>query len=190
MAKSPKGVELNPRDTGDYEGKQDHIREDLGLPLLEVWKNQYPDLEYEVHHAFGEFTCVCPKTGLPDFAELELIYTPDELCVELKSFKLYLVGYRDIGIFHEHAVNRILRDFVTATKPRQARLQGKFLNRGGIMTTVEAYYPNIPENEESMERAREAFRKRVEAQFNQTDDEEIIIIEDNNTPPAIKKEEE
>ncbi len=87
-----------------------------------------------------EFTCVCPKTGLPDFAELELTYVPNERCLELKSFKEYLLAYRDRGIFHENVVNKVLDDIVAAAAPRQAELIGTFNPRGGIQTTVSRTY--------------------------------------------------
>jgi 7-cyano-7-deazaguanine reductase len=124
----------------EYEGLQDHIR-DLPLPEIESWENQYPDRDYKIRIEVPEFTCICPKTGLPDFATLTFEYTPDRRCVELKSLKLYLVAYRSVGIFHEHAVNRILDDLVRAVAPRSAELTGVFNARGGIATTVTAAYP-------------------------------------------------
>ena len=83
-----------------------------------------------------EFTCVCPKTGLPDFAVLTLDYVPERLCIELKSFKEYLLAFRSRGIFHENVVNRVLDDVVNACQPRRAKLTGVFNPRGGIQTTV------------------------------------------------------
>jgi len=123
----------------NYEGKQEDIR-NMDMPEIEVWTNQYPDRDYEIKLEIPEFTCVCPKTGLPDFAMLVLTYTPDVLCLELKSFKEYIIRFRDIGIFHEHVTNRILDDVVKACQPRKASLIGKFNTRGGIQTTVEAVY--------------------------------------------------
>ncbi len=123
----------------DYEGRQDHIRK-WKTPAIEVFKNIYADRDYEIRMETSEFTCVCPKTGLPDFAELVLTYVPDKQCVELKSFKEYLMAYRDQGIFHENAVNKILDDIVAAIQPRKARLEGKFNSRGGIQTTVVREY--------------------------------------------------
>ena len=87
-----------------------------------------------------EFTCVCPKTSLPDFAHLYIEYSPDKLCIELKSFKEYLLAYRDMGIFHEHVINRMLEDLVKSAKPRWMKITGVFNTRGGITTTVEAEY--------------------------------------------------
>jgi 7-cyano-7-deazaguanine reductase len=122
-----------------YEGLQKNIRK-LKTPAIEVWENQYQDREYTIFMDVPEFTCICPKTGLPDFADIKIEYSPDKYCIELKSFKLYTVSYRSVGIFHEHAVNRILEDFVAASKPRWAKITGIFNSRGGIQTTVEAKY--------------------------------------------------
>ena len=122
-----------------YEGRQEHIRK-WKTPRIETFKNIYSDRDYEIRMETAEFTCVCPKTGLPDFAELVLTYVPDKLCLELKSFKEYLMAYRDQGIFHENAVNKILDDIVATVKPRRARLEGKFNSRGGIQTTVVREY--------------------------------------------------
>jgi len=124
----------------DYEGLQEHIR-DLALPELEIWENQYSDRDYDVRMEMSEFTCICPKTGLPDFATIIIDYAPAKRCVELKSLKLYLVAFRNVGIFHEHAVNRILDDFVRAVEPRRVKVQGLFGSRGGITTTVAAAWP-------------------------------------------------
>lgn len=126
-----------------YEGRQDKIR-GWKTPTIETFKNIYPDRDYEIRMETAEFTCVCPKTGLPDFAELVLIYVPDKLCIELKSFKEYLLAYRDVGIFHENAVNKILDDIIFAVKPRRARLEGRFNNRGGIQTTVSRDFSSKP----------------------------------------------
>ena len=99
-----------------YDELQENVRS-LKLPQIEVWENKYSDREYVVHLDTSEFTCICPKTGLPDFANIKMDYIPGKVCVELKSFKLYLVAYRNVGIFHEHLVNRILDDFVKVCKP-------------------------------------------------------------------------
>jgi 7-cyano-7-deazaguanine reductase len=122
-----------------YEGLQGKVRQ-LKLPAIEVWTNQYPDRDYTIHLNFPEFTCICPKTGLPDFAEIKIAYIPDKTCLELKSAKYYFIAYRDIGIFHEHLVNRILDDIVKACQPRWARVEGIVNSRGGIQTTVDAEY--------------------------------------------------
>ncbi|MFC1666960.1 preQ(1) synthase [Candidatus Omnitrophota bacterium] len=112
----------------------------LKTPKIEVWKNQYKDKDYVVELENPEFTCVCPKTGFPDFANIIIQYKPDKWCVELKSFKMYMLFYRDIGIFHEHVVNKIMDDFVKACKPRWVYIKGEFGIRGGIKTTVSAEY--------------------------------------------------
>lgn len=106
------------------------------LPLIETWPNQYKG--YEIRIECPEFTSVCPKTKLPDFGTLVLRYLPDKECLELKSFKYYLLGYRNMGIFYENAVNRILDDIVAATKPIWAELEGSFTTRGGMKSTITA----------------------------------------------------
>jgi len=111
---------------------------DAVLPGIECWENQFPN--YEIVIEVPEYTSVCPKTGLPDFGTIKITYTPDQLCVELKSFKEYLLAYRNLGIFYENATNRILRDFVKACDPVTARVEGKFTPRGGISTSVIAEY--------------------------------------------------
>jgi len=121
--------------TSSYEGLQEEVRK-LKMPPIETWKNVYRDRGYTVTMHTPEFTCICPKTGLPDFAELTVEYIPDGACIELKSFKEYLVRFRDTGIFHENAVNRILDDLVTACRPRWMKVTGTFNVRGGIKTTV------------------------------------------------------
>jgi len=104
--------------------------------MLETFPNPGPDRDYNIRIRVPEFTCLCPKTGQPDFAELTLEYVPDQLCVELKSLKLYVWSYRDEGAFHEAVTNRILGDLVTALRPRFMRLIAAFNVRGGIYTTV------------------------------------------------------
>jgi 7-cyano-7-deazaguanine reductase len=110
------------------------------LPDLETWPSQYGD-DYEVAITIPEFTSICPKTGLPDFATLVVTYVPDAHCVELKSFKEYLLAFRNLGIFNENVVNRVLADLVAATHPRRMTVRGVFTPRGGIQTTVEARWP-------------------------------------------------
>jgi 7-cyano-7-deazaguanine reductase len=122
-----------------YEGLQKNIR-GLKTPKIEVWENQYPDKEYAITLDIPEFTCICPKTGLPDFARIVIEYVPGRYCIELKSFKLYTIHYRNLGIFHEHVTNRILDDFVAACKPRRAKIIAEFNPRGGITTTVTREY--------------------------------------------------
>ncbi len=122
-----------------YEGLQKNVRK-LKTPEIEIWQNQYPDKIYTINLDIPEFTCICPKTGLPDFAVIRLEYSPAEFCVELKSFKMYTIFYRNVGIFHEHLINKMLEDFVKAVKPRWARIEGIFNPRGGITTTVSREY--------------------------------------------------
>src|ERR1700681_3221659 len=106
--------------------------------VLETFPNPSPGRDYAIHMQIPEFTCLCPKTGQPDFATLLLDYVPDKLCVELKSLKLYIWSFRNEGAFHEAITNRILDDLVAATAPRYMRLTAKFYVRGGIFTTVVA----------------------------------------------------
>lgn len=108
---------------------------------LETFENPKPERAYEVRFECPEFTCVCPKTGQPDFATIRIRYTPADRCVELKSLKLYLWSYRDVGAFHEAVTNQILDDLVAATSPRAMTVEGDFYVRGGIRTVVEATYP-------------------------------------------------
>ncbi|MDF1800716.1 MAG: preQ(1) synthase [Planctomycetota bacterium] len=105
---------------------------------LETFPNPSPGRDYEIAFDCPEFTCLCPKTGQPDFATIKIRYTPDELCVELKSLKLYLWSFRDEGAFHEAVTNSILDDLVAATSPRKMEVIGDFWVRGGITTVVTA----------------------------------------------------
>ncbi|MBF0504762.1 MAG: NADPH-dependent 7-cyano-7-deazaguanine reductase QueF [Candidatus Omnitrophica bacterium] len=127
--------------TSSYEGRQKNIRT-LQMPDIEVWKNQYSDRDYVVDLSIPEFTCICPKTALPDFALIKVAYKPAQVCLELKSLKLYLVAYRNVGIFHEHLVNKLLDDLVKACHPRWMRVEVIMNPRGGIGTTVSAEYPH------------------------------------------------
>jgi 7-cyano-7-deazaguanine reductase len=105
---------------------------------LETFANPTPERDYTIRMTMPEFSCLCPKTGQPDFATLKLEYVPHEICVELKSLKLYIWSFRDQGAFHEAVTNRILSDLVAATSPRFMRLLAEFNVRGGIYTTVTA----------------------------------------------------
>ena len=105
---------------------------------VETFANPRPERRYQIRFECPEFTCLCPKTGQPDFATIRIQYVPDKLCVELKSLKLYLWSYRDEGAFHEAVTNQILDDLVGATKPHWLRVEGDFLVRGGIHTVVSA----------------------------------------------------
>ena len=122
-----------------YRGLQESVRK-LKTPKINVWQNKYKDKNYVVKIETSEFTCICPKTGLPDFATIYIEYNPDKACVELKSFKGYLFSFRNIGIFHEHVTNRVLEDLVRACRPKWARIRAEFNIRGGIKTTVESEY--------------------------------------------------
>ncbi len=121
---------------------------------LETFDNPHPQRDYIIAIEIPEFTCLCPRTGQPDFAKLTLQYVPDRLCVELKSLKLYTWSYRNEGAFHEDVTNAILNDLVDATQPRYMRLRARFNVRGGLLTTVIAEYrrpgwnplPPPPEN--------------------------------------------
>ena len=122
-----------------YDGLQDSIRQ-LDTPEIETWTNEYSDRDYTIDITNLEFTAVCPKTGLPDFATIRVTYVPDERCVELKSLKEYFLSFRDVGIFHEHVVNKVLDDFVAACHPRRVEVVGEFNIRGGLKTVVRASY--------------------------------------------------
>ena len=128
------------RKVSTYEGRQKHVRT-MRLPDIEVWENQYPDRDYVIDLNTPEFTCICPKTGLPDFAFIKVSYRPAKFCLELKSLKMYLIEYRQVGIFHEHLVNRLLDDLVRACKPRWMNIEVTMNPRGGIGTTVTAENP-------------------------------------------------
>ena len=110
---------------------------------LETFPNPYPGRDYEIKFECPEFTCLCPKTGQPDFATLHIRYVPDRTCVELKSLKLYLWSFRNEGAFHEAVTNRILDDLVAAVKPKEMEILGDFYVRGGIHTTVRVAYPKL-----------------------------------------------
>lgn len=122
-----------------YENLQKDVRK-LKLPSIEVWENMYADKDYWIQMDVPEFTCICPKTGLPDFAIFTISYRPEKYCLELKSFKYYINAYRDIGIFHEHVTNKILEDLVKACFPKQMVVEGEFNLRGGIKTSVSVEY--------------------------------------------------
>ena len=109
------------------------------LPEIEVWPNQY-NTGYEIEIGIPEFTSICPKTGLPDMGTVTLTYVPDKACLELKSLKMYTIAYRNLGIFQENIVNRMLQDVVKACKPLEATVVGDFAARGGITTRVVASY--------------------------------------------------
>ena len=122
---------------------QDHARAGINAPLpkIECFRNQFKN--YEISISIPEFTSVCPRTGLPDFGTITIRYVPNQWCIELKSLKMYILAYRNLGIFYENAVNRILRDFVKASKPIKAVVTGEFNVRGGMKSVIEASYPPL-----------------------------------------------
>ena len=122
-----------------YTDEHAHSGVDATLPDIETWPNQYGS-DYEIEIVMPEFTSVCPKTGLPDHGTMRLLYTPDKLCLELKSLKMYTLAYRNLGIFQENIVNRFLRDVVKTVKPVNATVIGEFTPRGGLQSKVTATY--------------------------------------------------
>lgn len=117
------------------------LTESPSIDQLETFPNPRPGRDYSIEIVCPEFTSVCPKTGQPDFGTLTFTYTPGEVCVELKSLKLYLQRFRNQGIFYEQVTNRILDDFVAAAKPVRATLVSRWTPRGGISTNVTVHYP-------------------------------------------------
>ncbi len=143
MLKNGATSKLRRRDLGAYNTIFATPTEPTGMPsqpskTLDTFPNPEPGRDYLIHMEIPEFTCLCPKTGQPDFATLVLDYIPDRICVELKSLKLYIWSFRNEGAFHEAVTNRILDDLAKATRPRFMRLTAKFYVRGGIFTTVVA----------------------------------------------------
>jgi 7-cyano-7-deazaguanine reductase len=130
-----------PKKQNKPEYTPEHARSGVGakLPDIETWRNQYQ--RYEITITIPEYTSICPRTGLPDFGTITIHYLPNKLCLELKSLKYYILAYRDLGIFYENAVNRILDDVARACRPKWAVVRGEFTTRGGMRTTVEARYP-------------------------------------------------
>ncbi|MCS7316308.1 MAG: preQ(1) synthase [Bryobacterales bacterium] len=125
---------------------EEHAKSGIEAPLpeIETWPNQYPG--YEIEIVIPEFTSVCPKTGLPDFGKITIRYVPAKRCIELKSLKMYILAYRNLGIFYENVVNRILRDVVKAARPVRATVIGEFTPRGGMYSKVTASWP-LPREE-------------------------------------------
>jgi 7-cyano-7-deazaguanine reductase len=111
----------------------------IKLPEIETWPNQYRG--YEITISIPEYTSICPRTGLPDFGTITIHYLPNKRCLELKSLKYYILEYRNLGIFYENAVNRILDDVARACHPKWAVVRGEFSVRGGMRTMIEARYP-------------------------------------------------
>jgi 7-cyano-7-deazaguanine reductase len=112
------------------------------LPTLEAWPNQYPG--YVITTRYPEYTSMCPKTGLPDYGTITIQYQPRNSCIELKSLKMYLLAYRNLGIFYENAVNKILHDIVKAVDPHWCIVKGEFTPRGGLNTSIFARWPERP----------------------------------------------
>ncbi len=122
---------------------EEHARAGIEAPLpaIESWPNQFPG--YEISISIPEFTSICPKTGLPDFGVLSLRYRPDALCLELKSLKNYFLAYRNLGIFYENVVNRVLQDVVDACSPVEIEVVGEFNARGGMRAVVRAEHQKV-----------------------------------------------
>jgi 7-cyano-7-deazaguanine reductase len=117
---------------------------DTKLPVLETWPNHFPG--YEITIRMPEYTSICPKTGLPDYGAITIRYEPKKACLELKALKMYMLAYRDLGIFYENAVNRMLRDVVAAVRPAWCEITGDFTPRGGLTTSVQARWPRRDSN--------------------------------------------
>ena len=143
-----KGKEQSKKSS--YEGLQEHVRS-IELPAIEVVENKYRDKHYVCEHVYKEFTTLCPKTKLPDFATIRIVYEPDSYLVELKSLKYYFIAYRNLGFFHEHFTNRILEDFVKHVKPRWAYVEARVNVRGGIESRIRAIYKREKLSKESEE---------------------------------------
>ena len=123
---------------------QKHAKSGLSakLPKLETFQNQFSN--YEITISYPEFTSICPKTGIPDFGTIHIQYMPDQKCLELKSLKLYMLAYRDLGIFYENVVNRILQDLVKACTPQCMVVKGVFNARGGMLGIAQTQYGKVP----------------------------------------------
>ena len=130
-----------PKQRPGPEYTRSHAQRGTGarLPRLETFENQYRG--YEITITIPEYTSICPRTGLPDFGTITIHYLPQKLCIELKSLKYYILSYRNLGIFYENAVNRILDDAARACRPKWMTVRGEFRTRGGMHTAVEARFP-------------------------------------------------
>ena len=124
----------------DYTDEHARAGIDAKLPKLETWPNQFPS--YVITTKFPEYSSVCPKTGMPDYGAITIQYVPRKECIELKSLKMYLLGYRDLGIFYENAVNKILNDIVEAIQPEWCVVRGEFTPRGGLTTSIFSRWPS------------------------------------------------
>lgn len=123
----------------DYTAEHSRAGINAKLPALESWPNQFPG--YVITTRFPEYSSVCPKTGLPDFGIITIQYRPGKHCIELKSLKMYLLAYRNLGIFYENAVNKMLHDIVAAIHPKSCVVRGEFTPRGGLTTSIFARWP-------------------------------------------------
>jgi len=141
----------------DYTSAHARAGIDAKLPALETWPNHFPG--YQITIRVPEYTSVCPKTGLPDYGAITIQYQPKKLCLELKALKMYLLAYRNLGIFYENAVNRMLRDIVAAARPVWCRVTGDFTPRGGLTTSVEAHWPRGGASAHSKDRLRTPARR-------------------------------
>jgi 7-cyano-7-deazaguanine reductase len=127
-----------PKKKPEYTDEHARAGIDAPLPEIECWENQYPG--YEIEITTPEFTSVCPRTGLPDHGTITIRYMPDKVCLELKSLKMYWLAYRNLGIFQENAVNRMLHDMVRACQPKSFTVIGEFTPRGGVYSKIRADY--------------------------------------------------
>ena len=131
-------------------------------PELIVFPNPYPNRDYVITHTNPEFTSVCPVTGLPDFGEIDVVFVPDKLCIELKALKYYFISFRNRGIFYEAVINEILEDLVTAMEPRWIEVTGEFSTRGGLHSTVVAKFTK---SKDAMPRSERIAVKNLENSF-------------------------
>jgi 7-cyano-7-deazaguanine reductase len=151
------------RENGMAGYTEEHARAGIKtkLPQLETWPNQFPG--YVITTRFPEYSSICPKTGLPDFGTVTIRYMPKEHCIELKALKMYLLAYRDLGIFYENAVNKILQDVVAAVQPEWCIVKGEFTPRGGLTTSIFTRWPQLPAEapmpELASDRGRRSSRK-------------------------------
>jgi 7-cyano-7-deazaguanine reductase len=136
----------------DYTVEHARAGIDTKLPALETWPNQFSG--YVITTRFPEYSSVCPKTGLPDYGEITIQYMPKKVCLELKALKMYLLAYRNLGIFYENAVNRILRDIVAAVHPEWCLVRGEFTPRGGLTTSVISRWPALNPQEQPARKRR------------------------------------
>jgi 7-cyano-7-deazaguanine reductase len=126
-------------ETSSYDGRQNHIPT-LETPIIETFENVYAGKDYTINFEIPEFTAICPKTGLPDFGIIKIIYKPSDKCLELKSLKEYILFFRNVGIFHENVVNKITEDIIKYADPVYLKVIGDYNVRGGVKTLVEREY--------------------------------------------------